>query len=154
MILKLFRNWLKDQYGLNSNLNITIMKKLLLCTSMVLASLVINAQQLATATSKAAFGWEEAQTYDFGKITKDEPATHIFKFTNTGEEPLIISNAKASCGCTVAGYTKEPIPPGQSGEIVATYNAKKPGPFQKGITVTSNASESVITLYLKGEVIE
>ena len=62
--------------------------------------------------------------HDFGTIKQDSENKFIFSFTNTGKEPLIIENAKGSCGCTVPQYPKEPIPPGGTGEIEVVY---KPG---------------------------
>ncbi|UII33803.1 DUF1573 domain-containing protein [Fulvivirga ulvae] len=130
------------------------MNKLLSTIAFILLAAMSYAQDLVTSTNNADFLWEESLTYDFGKITLNEPAIHTFRFTNNGETPLIISSAKASCGCTVAAYTREAIMPGETGEITATYNAKKSGPFQKGITITSNARDNVVVLYLKGEVTE
>lgn len=132
------------------------MKKLLLIFAFSFVGLVLHAQELAMFSNAkgAEFTWKENQAFDLGKVAKDQPATHVFSFTNTGSEPLVISSARASCGCTVASYTQEPIPAGQAGEIVVTYNAKKPGLFQKSVTVISNATESPVTLYLKGEVVE
>ncbi|WP_185156252.1 DUF1573 domain-containing protein [Fulvivirga kasyanovii] len=130
------------------------MKKLFSTIAFVLLALGLHAQEIAVSGANAEFHWEESQTYDFGKIAKNVPVTHSFRFTNTGDTPLIISSAKASCGCTVAAFTKDPIMPGASGEITATYNAQKSGLFQKGITIASNAQENVVVLYLKGEVTE
>lgn len=130
------------------------MNKLFFIISFALLTGASNAQELANTSGTADFHWEESQTHDFGQISKDEPVTHSFKFTNTGDIPLVISSAKASCGCTVAAYTKAPILPGESGEITATYNAKKAGTFQKSITINSNARDNVVVLYLKGQVTE
>ena len=95
------------------------------------------------------FEWE-ATTYDFGTIELNKPAEHVFEFTNNGDVPLIISSAKASCGCTVADYTKEPIAPGDKGFVSARYNAAKAGAFTKTVTVTANTGEEAIVLTLKG----
>jgi hypothetical protein len=97
------------------------------------------------------FVWEST-SYDFGKIEKGVPAEHEFKFTNNGDVPLIISSVKASCGCTVANYTKEPIAPGKKGYVSARYNAANPGAFSKTVTVRSNSGEEAIVLTLKGVV--
>lgn len=133
-----------------------MMKRIFLISALSLMAVVLHAQELALAnnTSTAEINWLESRTFDFGKIVKDKPVIHVFEFTNTGTEPLIISSVKGSCGCTVTAFTNEPILPGQTGEITATYNAKSPGLFQKGITVISNAKESPVMLYVKGEVVE
>lgn len=93
-----------------------------------------------------------ATTYDFGKIALNKPVTHEFRFTNTGDGPLVISSVQASCGCTVTDYSKEPIPPGSEGFVKATYNAAKAGVFSKTVTVNANANEKVVQLTIKGEV--
>ena len=133
------------------------MKKTLL-TIMILASGVfaLHAQD-KPATPAAAnpngpkFKWEKT-TNDFGEIKQDVPATAEFKFTNVGKEPLIIKEAKATCGCTVPDYSKDPIAPGKSGVIKATYNAHNPGAFEKSVNVTSNVSDDKVELKLKGSV--
>jgi hypothetical protein len=93
--------------------------------------------------------------HDFGKINEQDGAvTYSFEFTNTGNTPLVISNAKASCGCTVPNWTKTPVEPGKTGVITATYNAQgRPGPFTKTITVSSNAATPQVALTIKGEVL-
>ncbi|ELR69820.1 hypothetical protein C900_04523 [Fulvivirga imtechensis AK7] len=133
-----------------------MMKRFFLISMFSFLALALHAQELALANKAPAaeINWLESRTFDFGKIVKDQAAEHVFQFTNKGTEPLIISSVKGSCGCTVTAFTKEPIPPGQTGEIKATYNAKSLGLFQKGITVISNAKESPVMLYVKGEVVE
>ncbi len=92
------------------------------------------------------------ETHNFGKIAQGKPVTNEFIFTNTGTDPIVITNVSASCGCTTPDYSKAPIAPGKTGKITATYNAQAMGPFNKSVTVTSNAESPTITLYLKGEV--
>lgn len=94
-------------------------------------------------------------THDFGKINEaDGRVTTVFTFKNEGMAPLVLSNVRASCGCTTPKWTREPIEPGQSGEITVTYNPSgRPGRFQKTVTVTSNATEPTFKLQIKGEVI-
>ena len=99
------------------------------------------------------FSWN-LTAYDFGKIPLNKPVTHEFKFTNTGNAPLVISSVQASCGCTVTEYSKDPIAPGAEGFVKATYNAAKVGVFTKTVTVNANAEESVVQLTIKGEVAE
>lgn len=93
------------------------------------------------------------ESFDFGTISEGTQATHEFTFTNTGTTPIVISNVRASCGCTTPDWTKDSIPPGGTGVIKASYNSKgRPGVFNKSITITSNAAESQKVLYIKGVV--
>lgn len=92
--------------------------------------------------------------HNFGTIREqDGRVTTIFTFRNEGMSPLVLSNVRASCGCTTPKWPKQPIEPGESGEIQVTYNPNgRPGHFQKTITVTSNATEATKKLYIKGDV--
>jgi hypothetical protein len=94
----------------------------------------------------------EAETHDFGTIDQGGNGTYEFKFKNTGKEPLIITDAKGSCGCTVPSWPKEPIKPGASSTIKVTYDTKRVGAFNKSVTITSNAKSSVKTIVIKGDV--
>lgn len=95
------------------------------------------------------------ESFDFGNVVEGSEAVHEFKFKNTGNAPIILSNVRASCGCTTPAWTREPVAPGQMGSIKASYNSKgRPGVFSKTITVTSNAAESSKTLMIKGMVTE
>src|SRR3989337_384967 len=93
----------------------------------------------ASATSSAAadFHWAKP-TYDFGKTKVGIPVSYEFSFKNTGMVPLIISSVKASCGCTVTAYTKEPVEKGSSGFVRATYDTAKAGIYSKTISVVAN----------------
>ena len=93
--------------------------------------------------------------HDFGKINEaDGRVSTVFEFKNEGMAPLVLSNVRASCGCTTPTWTKEPIEPGQTGSITVTYNPNgRPGRFQKTVTITSNATEPTKRVYIKGEVI-
>jgi hypothetical protein len=92
--------------------------------------------------------------HDFGKIQEaDGPVTVNFQFTNTGSQPLLIKQVHASCGCTSPEWSREPVLPGKTGFVSATYNPKsRPGPFNKTITVTSNAANPTVVLTIKGDV--
>ena len=92
------------------------------------------------------------ETHDFGKIEQGKPVTHVFEFKNMGSDPIVINDAQASCGCTKPNWTREPILPGKSGTVSATFNAAAVGPFNKTVTVTSNAEAGQAVLILKGEV--
>ena len=96
----------------------------------------------------------ESTTHDFGSFSENSPkVTCTFKFTNTGDGPLVIHQAIASCGCTVPQYPKEPIKPGESGEVKVIYNGagKFPGRFQKTITLRTNADSEIVRLVVKGD---
>ena len=96
----------------------------------------------------------QTEQYDFG-VVKEEggPIAHEFVFVNTGKAPLIISQVKASCGCTTPSWSKESVAPGDTGMVVAQYNPlNRPGTFRKSITVTSNADPATRVLYIKGAV--
>lgn len=102
--------------------------------------------------SQGQFDFNE-MTHDFGTVVEGNVASHEFEFTNTGDQPIIISNVRASCGCTTPFWTKEPVLPGQKGKIKASYNSKgRPGAFNKTITITSNSTEPSKRLTIKGNV--
>ena len=91
--------------------------------------------------------------YDFGKITDGEKVEFSFRFKNTGKNPLIVTNATASCGCTVPEKPDEPIKPGETSFIKVVFNSQgKSGKVIKGVTITSNAYPSFPVLQLQGEV--
>ena len=101
----------------------------------------------------AAVTWENT-IVNFGKIIKNNPSTAYFKFSNTGNKPVIITKAKGSCGCTGIKYPKEAIRPGETATIQATYNAATLGKFNKSVTVELNIEGSQKILRLKGEVVQ
>ncbi len=95
----------------------------------------------------------EVKEYDFGEIMQGDKVEYVFKFTNTGNAPLIISNARASCGCTVPEWPKEPIPAGDTGEIDVVFNsAGKSGRQTKSIRISTNIGDQPEVVYLKGNV--
>ncbi|WP_207426017.1 DUF1573 domain-containing protein [Pedobacter sp. SYSU D00535] len=124
------------------------MKKLLTLCAVILGFTLVTAMR---ADEKAEFKFEK-ETNDFGKIAQGKPVSYEFKFTNVGDQPLIIENVESSCGCTVPKYTSTPIKKGDSGVISVTYNAAAIGPFTKAVTIKSNAKTPVKLLYIKGEV--
>lgn len=95
--------------------------------------------------------WDKTVS-DFGEIEQGIPKEAEFKLTNDGKEPLLIQTAKAGCGCTNLKYSQEPVLPGKSTIIAATYNAAAMGPFTKSITVTTNADPNPVMLLIKGTV--
>ena len=93
-------------------------------------------------------------SHDFGNVPEGTMATHEFKFKNTGNQPVIIANVQASCGCTTPDWTKTPVLPGKMGVVKAIYSsAGRPGVFNKTVTVTSNAAETSKVLSIKGTVL-
>ena len=106
-----------------------------------------------TARAQAVLQFE-TDNHDFGKVAEGTMATYEFKFKNTGNQPAIIANVQASCGCTTPDWTKTPVLPGKYGIIKAMYSsAGRPGVFNKTVTVTSNASEPSKVLSIKGTVL-
>jgi len=111
----------------------------------------------ATMAQKQADIKFDKLMHDFGKFSESDPVvTCVFSFTNTGDAPLVINQAMPSCGCTVPEFTKQPIQPGEKGEIKVTYNGqgKFPGHFKKSITVRTNAKVEMTRLYIEGEMLE
>ncbi len=95
----------------------------------------------------------EKESYNFGQITDGEKVVYDFKFTNTGKSPLIITNASATCGCTVPEYPTDPIKPGESGDIHVVFNSSgKSGLQDKVITLNANTTGGTYQLHLIGEV--
>ncbi len=93
-------------------------------------------------------------TWDFGDIGQDEKVEHLFGFTNTGNEPLIISSAKGSCGCTVPEWPKEPIPPGGSGEMKVVFSSgKKKNKQTKTVTIQANTDPNPTRLTIKANIL-
>lgn len=123
------------------------MKKLLLA-ALVLTSTSLFAQKKADDIAKL-----NVETYNFGKIKQNVPATATITVTNIGTDPLLIEQATPSCGCTVSDYTKAPIAPGKTGTINATFNAASVGPISKTLTVKFAGADDVKFVKLTGEVL-
>jgi len=123
------------------------MKKIFSTLCMALVAVAMMAQDPVITFTKTE--------HDFGKINEaDGRVSVVFEFKNEGMAPLVLSNVRASCGCTTPTWTKEPIEPGKTGSITVTYNPNgRPGRFQKTVTITSNATEPSKKVYIKGEVI-
>lgn len=95
----------------------------------------------------------EKTSHDFGTINEGDVVEHVFKFKNTGDAPLIIQNATGSCGCTVPTYSKEPIAPGETGEITAKFNSQGRRNLQnKSVTVTANTWPKQTSLKIRAMV--
>lgn len=131
-------------------LNKTILNMKNLITILFIAlSVQLFAQQVG-----ANISWDTKQ-HSFGEIKEaDGKVTYKFEFTNTGNEPLVITNVRPSCGCTSSDYTKEPVAAGAKGSVSATFNPlRRPGKFSKNITVTTNATPPTTVLRFTGNVI-
>ena len=97
----------------------------------------------------------EKTVIDYGTVNKGDNGVREFVFKNTGNAPLIISNVKSTCGCTIPKKPEKPILPGESEKIQVKYDTKRVGFIRKSITVTSNAASSPTTiLKIKGQVVE
>ena len=127
------------------------MKKVLL-----FIMLLLGGMNIAMAQKAAEIKFDKV-SHDFGKFAETSPVVNcVFNFQNVGDAPLVINQAIASCGCTVPEYTKEPIQPGQKGEIKVTYNGKGKhlGHFSKTITVKCNGKTEIVRLMIEGEMVE
>ena len=128
------------------------MKKLLFSFALLLGASLVSVDATAQIEKGAKIEFSK-ETHDYGNIKYDGDPYCTFEFKNTGDEPLIISNAKGSCGCTVPEWPKEPIAPGAKGTIRVKYDTKRPGAINKSVTITSNAiNEPNKVIRIKGEV--
>jgi hypothetical protein len=130
------------------------MKKALLSLLLVFGASALTSTAVAQqeVTNGAAIEFKK-ETHDYGTVKYAGDGTCEFKFTNTGTAPLIITNAKGSCGCTVPQWPKDPIMPGASASIKVKYDTKRPGAINKSVTITSNATNSPTkVIRIKGNV--
>jgi hypothetical protein len=126
------------------------MKKLFFTLTLVFAALLVQ-QAVAQTGAKIEFNKE---THDYGTIKNGADGACVFEFKNTGDSPLIISNAKGSCGCTVPEWPKEPIAPGAKGSIKVKYDTMRTGEINKSVTITSNAVNAADkVVFIKGTVL-
>src|SRR5690554_2749341 len=131
------------------------MKKLLFTLSFVFSAFIgmngLIAQAAVESGAKIDF---KKETHDYGTIDQYSDGNCEFTFTNTGNEPLVISSAKGSCGCTVPSWPREPIAPGETGVIKVNYDTKRVGIIGKSVTLQSNAINSPTkTIRIKGNVV-
>lgn len=122
------------------------MKKIAIIALIAFIGLV----QQANAQAKIEF---KTDIIDYGEIAKGSDGVRTFEFTNTGDAPLIISDVKSSCGCTVPSKPNGPIAPGESSTIEVKYDTKRVGPIRKTVTVYSNADEPIVSLKIKGTIL-
>ncbi|MCQ2254859.1 MAG: DUF1573 domain-containing protein [Bacteroidaceae bacterium] len=122
--------------------------------ALIALALLFTAVNFAAAQAEIKF---EKLVQNVGTFPESDPVqTAVFVFKNVGDQPLIINQAVASCGCTVPEYTKAPIKAGESGTIKVTYNGKGkfPGHFKKTITVRANGKVEMTRLYIEGDMEE
>ncbi len=133
------------------------MKKALLSLGMLFLAAVLFTVNAQTATPAVIGGAEitfEKETHDYGKIKQHGNGECVFTFKNTGTEPLLISNSRGSCGCTVPTWPREPIAPGATGTIKVKYDTKRIGAINKSVTIQSNAVNSPTKIIrIKGQVL-
>lgn len=138
--------------------------KVLVLVSLLTITGIVSAQSQPTTSAKAASQEQamnpdkpvatfEQTMIDMGEIPQGIPKSVEFKLTNSGKDPLLISSAKGSCGCTNLKYSSDPVLAGKSTAISVTYNAAAAGGFSKTITVITNADSNPVKLTLKGKVI-
>ncbi len=121
------------------------MKKLVLIALIAVVGFTTQAQQ-----AKISF---KTETIDYGKIAKGSDGIRVFEFTNTGDAPLIITDVKSSCGCTIPKKPDGPVAPGATSTIQVKYDTNRVGPIRRTITVYSNADEPIKAIKIKGEVL-
>ncbi|PTX42221.1 uncharacterized protein DUF1573 [Christiangramia gaetbulicola] len=108
-----------------------------------------SAERDAQETQYPEITFEESE-FDFGNIAKGTAVEHVFKFTNTGNAPLVITNASSSCGCTVPTYPKnETIAPGETGEMLVKFNGSGNGQVTKTVTVSANTESGKEQIKIK-----
>lgn len=111
-----------------------------------------NDNKIAVEGPSTKIQFKESK-FNFGTVKEGEKVKHSFVFTNVGTEPLIIQNAKASCGCTVPTYAKEPVAPGETGQIDVVFDSKgRPGKTNKSVTITANTEPVKTIVFITGEV--
>ena len=126
------------------------MKQIILSlTALVFSSAIFAQPAVKTVADVAKFTTE---SIDLGKIKVSNPATAVFIVTNIGKDPLIIEQANPTCGCTISNYTKEPIAPGKTGTINATYNAAGISHFDKHLTVKFAGVDEIKSITISGDV--
>ncbi|MBP5572571.1 MAG: DUF1573 domain-containing protein [Bacteroidales bacterium] len=131
------------------------MKKLVLLIGLLVMVVGMAQAQDAKSVNNGPEIEFEKVVHDYGEIPFNGNGECEFRFTNTGNEPLIVQKPKSSCGCTVPSWPKEPILPGESDVIKVTYRTNRVGVINKSVTVTSNAVKNgTVVLRIKGKVLE
>lgn len=133
------------------------MKKLILTFVLSMAVVFgVNAQsnkkEVKATGSQPEITFKE-MVHDYGEVVKDGNGICEFEYKNTGKAPLMLTNVRSSCGCTIPSWSKEPLMPGKSAKIKVKYNTKNVGTINKSITVESNASNGTVVLKITGKVV-
>jgi len=123
-------------------------KNVLILLAFLFSVSFVNAQE-SKQGSEISF---EKLHHDYGEIFQTENGEYEFKFKNTGSEPLILTDVRSSCGCTVPEWPRNPILPGQSSSVKVKYNTNIVGPINRQVTITSNAKNSPSILRISGQV--
>lgn len=120
----------------------------------LLLMLAVAAFTCAGAMAQAVIKFDKTN-HNFGTFKESQKLHHEFVFTNTGDKPLVIQQAYSSCGCTVPSFPKDPIAPGAKGKLTVIYNGKGkfPGHMKKSITVRTNAANSMVRVYIEGNMV-
>ena len=135
------------------------MKKLFLfCLFAVMTMGAVSAQEEKKEAAESEHGPKivfAEREHNYGTIQKGGDGKCSFTFTNTGDEPLILSSVRASCGCTTPSWTQKPVMPGKTGTVDVRYNTNNVGGFTKTVTITSNAvNEARVVVKIKGNVVQ
>lgn len=135
------------------------MKHVLKLTILVLLTLNVsaqnnNAKKLAMNTSNAGIFKFKTEVIDYGTIAQNSDGNRTFTFKNEGNTPIIITKIKSSCGCTIASKPSKPVMPNETAQINVKYATKRIGSFSKTITISSNASEKIKQIKIKGNVVK
>ncbi|WP_018476470.1 DUF1573 domain-containing protein [Pontibacter roseus] len=113
---------------------------------------VVPTGQTSTSETAAVMSFNESE-YDFGTIKQGEIVEHTFTFTNTGKTPLVIESASASCGCTAPDWTKDPVAPGEKGEVKVRFDSNgKVGQQSPTVTIRANTEPNIVRVAMKGNV--
>lgn len=131
------------------------MKKLLTLLTITIFTISVSCQSTTSENkeaSKAPVIKFESVEHDYGTMEKGANGDCEFEFTNEGEEPLILSDVRSSCGCTIPSWPQQPIKKGEKAKIKVHYDTQRIGSFGKSITVNSNASNTPVVLKIKGVV--
>ena len=132
------------------------MKKIFITTVLIMFfgfGLMAQVNEKPTTNPYAPVLTIDKLEYDYGTMYQNADGNTYFVYTNDGQEPLIFSRVKASCGCTTPKWSRQPLMPGQSDTLKVKYDTKRLGSFNKSITISSNASVAKVILRVKGKVI-
>ncbi len=119
--------------------------------SFIVLVLIVASCHQTVVNNDASIEFENTE-YNYGKMEINGNGIYAFKFSNSGNTPLIIRNVTTSCGCTVPEWPKKPVKPGETASLKVNYDTSKPGVFRKTITVFFNGVDSPVVLSIRGEV--